>query len=119
MHHASHKFVHAQSSTWLHIEMGKPKTTNSKANRSKNAKSNPFAVKKSVKKAKKKIKQSLELVDKTFGDLQGQVYKVSSTTVKEPTDKRAAQEIKGTNKVERTAKATVDQLVKNTAQAKI
>lgn len=100
--------------------MGKPKTTNSKVNHSKNAKSNPFAVKRSIKKTKKKIKPSLELVDKTFGDLQGQqVHKISSTTAKKLSDKKAAQKTEGTNKAERTAKANVDQLSNDTAQAKI
>ena len=101
--------------------MGKPKTTNFKASRSKSAKSNPFAVKKSIKKAKKKIKPSLELVDKTFGDLQGQ--RKIPTYVKKSNDKTptVAQEVADTNKSERTAPilTNVDQLVNDTAQARI
>ena len=104
--------------------MGKPKTTNSNANRSKNGKSNPFAVKKSIKKAKKKIKPSLELVDRTFGDLQGQ--RKIPTSAKKSNDKTltVAQKIADTNKSERTARSTsnltnVDQLVNDTAQARI
>ena len=107
--------------------MGKPKATNFKATRSKTAKSNPFAVKKSIKKAKKKIKPSLELIDKTFGDLQGhRKMLTSSSAAKKSNDKTlsvAQETIADTNKSERTAKTAnftnVDQLVNNTAQAKI
>lgn len=103
--------------------MGKPKTTNSKADRSKKAKSNPFAVKKYTKKAKKKIKPSLELLDKTFGDLQGQSK--TQTSAKKSNHGRTlevAQEPSDTNKSDIDRSATpsnVDQLVKDTAQARI
>ena len=106
----------------LHPEckvMGKPKAT-------KNAKSNPFAVKKSIKKAKKKIKPSLELIDKTFGDLQDHRKMLTSSSASKKSNEKTlsvAQEIIDMNKSERTAKtanfANVDQLVNDTAQAKI
>ena len=102
--------------------MGKPKTTNSTASRSKNGKSNPFAVKKSIKKAKKKVKPTLELVDKTFGDLQAQ--RKILTSVKNSNDKTlsVAQETADTSKSEKSTPinvTNVDQLVNDTAQAKI
>ena len=102
--------------------MGKPKTTNStaRASRSKNGKSNPFAVKKSIKKAKKKVKPTLELVDKTFGDLQGQ-RKI--LTAKKSNDKTLTveQETADTSKSEKSMPniTNVDQLVNDTAQARI
>ena len=111
-----------RASTWPRslIDMGKPKTTNSTANRSKNGKSNPFAVKKSVKKVKKKVKPTLELVDKTFGDLQGQ-RKI--LTAKKSNDKTLTveQETADTSKLEKSMPniSNVDQLVNDTAQARI
>ena len=109
--------------------MGKPKTNpmNTKSKCSKSAKSkdsgNPFAVKKTIKKAKKKIKPSLELVDKTFGDLRG--HRKMSTSAKKSSDSTTAgvhQE--HANKLERTARSTanlasLDQLVNETAHARI
>ena len=53
--------------------MGKPRSANSKTKKSiKSSKDNPFVVKKSIKKSKskKKEKVGLELVDKTFNQLQ-------------------------------------------------
>ena len=114
-----------RASTWprsLQLDMGKPKTTNStaRASRSKNGKSNPFAVKKSIKKAKKKVKPTLELVDKTFGDLQGQ-RKI--LTAKKSNDKTLTveQETADTSKSEKSMPniTNVDQLVNDTAQARI
>jgi hypothetical protein len=103
------------------IDMGKPKTTNSIATRSKNGKSNPFAVKKSIKKAKKKIKPTLELVDKTFGDLQGQRKILTSAKKLKDKSLTVAQEIADTNKPEKSTPnvTNVDQLVNDTAQARI
>ena len=102
--------------------MGKPKTNSKATKRSKNAKSNPFVVKKTTKKAKKKTALTLELVDKTFGDLQG--HREMSTSAKKSSDKTAShvhQEIEDANKLERTARSTanLDQLVNETAHAKI
>ena len=57
--------------TWLLSRMGKPKAAISKAKTADKNRSNPFAIKRPGKKTKtKKVKSTVELVDRTFSDLQ-------------------------------------------------
>ena len=101
--------------------MGKPKTNSKATKRSKNAKSNPFVVKKTTKKAKKKTALTLELVDKTFGDIQGKTCS-RPRLAKKPSEKKPPQVQQDASKLERTADLiTLDQLaiVDETANATV
>ena len=92
--------------------MGKPRS-NFKAKRDVKNKSNPFVVKKSTRKTKKKTKPSLEVIDKTFSDLESRCRASSSSLSGSAAKKRI--NAKATSKL----KATLGELVKETAQARI
>ena len=94
--------------------MGKPGAT-FKANRDVKNKSNPFVVKKSTKKTKKRAKHSLEVVDKTFSELQSHSSCGASTRT------LSADMGKKRSKAETRSKldTTVNKLATETAQARI
>ena len=87
-----------------------------KAKREIKNKANPFVVKKSTRKTKKKAKHSLEVVDKTFSELQSRP-RASRTLPAELEAGKKRSKAKTRTKLE--LEKTVRELATETAQARI